>query len=393
MHILIVTNAYPGRHRPNNGVFIAEQARALAAEGHEVTVIAGRHFRGDPRTEEEAGVRLRRFSYLSSERLLGEYRRLPVLRMITFVVGGVIAVARAARSVGADVIHAHWLVPSGLVALVGARLAGYPVVVTAHGTDVAMARRSGFVRWVSRFVVAHADALVAVSQATADDLSAMGVLNPSTKVIPMGVDTSAFTPGSRSAARSELRIEPDARVALFVGSLSESKGVADLIKAFAQVQAVVANAKLVLVGDGPLLPRVPELCSEVGIPDGAVLTPGRVDHDSVRSWMNAADLVVLSSYSEGMPVCLMEAAAMGVPVVASDVGGSAEIVRLSPASRLVTPGDVEAIAEALTAVLQLGAPDVRPSVIGHNSPLDAAAARGALLRPYREMRPRPSPRP
>jgi glycosyltransferase involved in cell wall biosynthesis len=137
---------------------------------------------------------------------------------------------------------------------------------------------------------------------------------------------------------------------LFVGGLTEVKGVRDLVAAVPQILGEHPGAHLVVAGQGPLDGELRALTDSLGV-GGAVLMQGGVDHDDVCAYMNAADVLVLPSYSEGLPVCLMEAAAVGLPVVASDVGGSSEIVALNRASVLIEPGDPSAIAKAVGEAL------------------------------------------
>jgi len=377
MRVLVVTTSYPSVRAPYNGVFVSEHARALVRRGHEVSVLAPRVFRDDPLGDTRANVTVRRFRFWSAQRLLVEYSRVPVFRIATLLVSGTIATFAEARRTRAEVIHAQWAIPSGLMAVWAGGLLGIPVVVTVHRADLVMGLEGpAIARRLMAYALRRAASVIVVSEAqTAQVADGFDVSAERIRVIPMGADTELFAPGSRSEARAALSLA-DAPTVLFVGGLTEVKGVRELIAAFTLLRERVPGVQLLLAGDGPLRS---ELERAGGITSGAesVRFLGSVAHDELPALMNAADVLVLPSHSEGLPVVLMEAAAVGLPVVATDVGGSAQMVALNPASRLIAPGEPEAIADALGEVLAATAPDVRVPDI---SPDDPYALDGAVRR-------------
>jgi glycosyltransferase involved in cell wall biosynthesis len=171
---------------------------------------------------------------------------------------------------------------------------------------------------------------------------------------------------------------------LFVGSLVEGKGVKELLEAFAEVAAEHPAARLLLAGEGALEHEIEGLAGARPATQGVVLL-GRVDHDDVPRLMDAADVLALPSHAEGLPVCLMEAAAMGLPVVATDVGGSAEVARLNPLSRVVPARDPKALATALGEAIDAAALGPRRPDIDTDSPFSKAAAVGAISRIYSDV--------
>jgi glycosyltransferase involved in cell wall biosynthesis len=169
-----------------------------------------------------------------------------------------------------------------------------------------------------------------------------------------GIDTRRYHPLADPAGRARLRAElklpiaPDAPVVGIVARIVMEKGFRELARAFATVRERIPAARLVIVGEGP---EEAELNAEIathGIGDAVVLLGNRLD---VPDLLRAFDLFVLPSYREGMPVALLEAMASGLPVVATDVRGSREVVDSGRNGIMVPLGDVPALADALVEVL------------------------------------------
>ncbi|HEY5803118.1 MAG TPA: glycosyltransferase [Lysobacter sp.] len=175
--------------------------------------------------------------------------------------------------------------------------------------------------------------------------------------IPNGVDTRRFCPDpaqTRQDARRELGLEQQAVVFGCVARLTEVKRHVDLIDAFAQVHRAAPHVRLVLVGDGPLLARVQDRMSALGIADAVVLLSFR---DDVEAVLPALDALVLASSSEGMSNAILEAMACGLPVIATAVGGNLHLVQHETTGLLVPPRDPISLAAAmqtLTRSPQLG---------------------------------------
>lgn len=136
---------------------------------------------------------------------------------------------------------------------------------------------------------------------------------------------------------------------LFLGRLREKKGVYDLIRAMPLVLSKVPDARFVLAGDGELA-EAETLARELGVSDALVL-PGWVDGEAKAQLISEASVFTLPSYFEGLPVCILEALAARVPVVATSVGGIPDVISDGQCGRLVAPGDVDALADAIVGLL------------------------------------------
>jgi colanic acid/amylovoran biosynthesis glycosyltransferase len=260
-----------------------------------------------------------------------------------------LAFARAAQRAGrdADVVHAHWL-PSALPALA----TGKPFVLQLWGSDVAVARR---VRPLARWLIRRARIVVCASNALAQDARLLGARE--VRVIPSGV----VIPDSVG--------EPDDPPhALYVGRLSEEKGVRELAEA-------ARGVPLVVVGDGPLRSLFPQAL-------------GFVPPSELGSYYERASLVVVPSRREGYGMVAREAMAHGRPVISTAVGGLLDAVEDGVTGLLVPPGDTAALREAITCLL---GDDRRRTALGRAAHIRAASmfARGPvddLRRAYHDVR-------
>ena len=325
MRILLVSQMYPGPRDPDLGSFVAQVERVLRERGHEI----------------ELAVRDRREG--------GKRRYLELVRR-----------ARAART--PDVVYAHFLVPSGAVALLG----GAPLVVTAHGRDVRNVGTLPGVQTATRAVVRRAAAVVAVSEYLRRELELkVPEARGKTEVVSSGVDLARFA--LRPAA-------PDGPAFLCVGSLIPRKNVVRLARAWRGV----GEGTLTFVGDGPLRREVEALGARV---------VGAVPYEQVPEWLGRADVVCGPSLIEPFGQALLEAMASGRSVVATRIGGPREFVT-PDAGVLIDPGDVESIADGLGAALALPRPNeaARAAAAAHDVRLQAERVEAILERAARGRR-------
>jgi phosphatidylinositol alpha-mannosyltransferase len=166
------------------------------------------------------------------------------------------------------------------------------------------------------------------------------------EIVPNAIDVDTFA----APARRPAAMPADRPYVLYVGRMEPRKGVEHLVRAMAQVREAVANAHLVVIGNGPDRNPLESLARTLNVP---VLFAGRVDDADLPGFYQAADVVCSPSVAdESFGIVLLEAMAAGRPVVASDVAGYAELLESAGCSRLVPAGDANALAREITAVLE-----------------------------------------
>jgi glycosyltransferase involved in cell wall biosynthesis len=318
-------------------------SRALAAKGAEVHVVT-RRAPGHPAHGVEGNLHVHR---------VGAPPRSPgPLATLAYVAGAARLVASLRPRV--DVIHAHQLLSPSSAALVLSALTHTPILLNPHACgaigDVGVLSSTALGRMRLRATVLRADAFVAISGPIGAELREAGVPPERILVVPNGVDVERFRPAAaedRAALRRCLGL-PNGPLVVYTGRLAPEKGVDLLVAAWPRVLAGVPSARLWMLGEGAERSRLVEAARRAGVAEAIVL-PGPVA--DVSPFLRAADAAVLPSRTEGMPVALLEAMACAVPVVATAVGGSAEVLRDGVTGRLVPPERPDALADALVEAL------------------------------------------
>jgi glycosyltransferase involved in cell wall biosynthesis len=252
-----------------------------------------------------------------------------------------------------DLIHAHWLLPQGLIGLLGTLLFRLPLVVTVHGTD-AFALQGNVATRLKRLVLNKANAWTTNTAMTANVISRdFSVREPRT--IPMGVDIARFSGGNPELARSEL--PENEHLVLFVGRLIQNKGCDDLLRAISLLSlSSQSRTTLWIVGAGDQRTSLEQTARDLGIQE-KVRFSGTVSHQQLPDFYAAADIVAIpsrlgsSGEMEGQGVVALEAFAARACVVATRIGGIISMVRDQSTGLLVEPGDPQALAMAIEQLL------------------------------------------
>jgi glycosyltransferase involved in cell wall biosynthesis len=232
-----------------------------------------------------------------------------------------------------------------------ARRLGIPAFVKVHGTDINSMARRGWQRRQIGWALRHAAGVIAVSRPLAEAVGRLGARQADTLVLRNGLDTQLFLPRDRTVSRRRLQLPAERRSVLFVGNLKRTKGVMDLATAYSRVCAHHADVDLEYVGAGPAREELQQWITRNRLGD-RVRLHGACAHEDVTHWLGACDLLCLPSHAEGMPNVVVEALASGRPVVATDVGGIAELMTASN-GRLVAVADPPGLERALRECLDI----------------------------------------
>jgi glycosyltransferase involved in cell wall biosynthesis len=315
----------------------------LDPDAYETLLVAGRVGPGEGSFEELAeryGARLQIIGSLGPElRPLRDARAFLALR-------------RAMRRFRPDIVHTH-TAKAGLLGRIAAltAFAERPITIhTFHGhvLEGYFGRlQSAFYRLLERWLARFSDRLIAVSEATVDDLVRLGVApREKFEVIPVGLDLDPFLELSDDhgdAFRQEVGAGPDDVLLVYAGRLVPIKRVDRAIRAVARAREQGVQARLAVVGDGPLREELTALRDSLELGDAVRFLGYR---DRLESTIAGADIAVLTSDNEGTPVFLIEAAAGATPAVATSVGGVPDVVK-AETGLLVAPEDESALAEAI----------------------------------------------
>ncbi|GGK01687.1 LPS biosynthesis protein RfbU [Lentibacillus kapialis] len=294
--ILVISTMYPSKAHTGFGIFVENQVKALKDRGFHVDVAAIK----DPRINKPAVVV--KYAFL-------------IMRVLLIML---------MKGRHYDIIHAHYVYPSGKLALLFKKLFRTTVIVTAHGGDLdKMAKKGPFFFRQTKHVLHQADFIIAVGEKLKQDM--MGTFDVSEEIITvlnMGVDRQIFKPISQAHARKLVHLPSSATVILFVGNIIEAKGIDELISACHDLKGTTPSLELHLIGarkDPAFANQIREKMAREDIQNSHIHPP--MKQRDVARWMAAADVFVIPSYMEGFGLVALEAMSCHTPVVGSDVGG------------------------------------------------------------------------
>jgi glycosyltransferase involved in cell wall biosynthesis len=353
--LLVVSSTYPRWAGDPEPGFVHGLVRGLLSS-FDVMVVCP-HAAGAATDEVIDGVQIRRHRYAPAKLetlvndggIMGNLRRSrwKWLLLPAFLISQVAVIRSVRRRWRPDAIHAHWLVPAGLAAVLAG--GGTPLAVTSHGTDLYSLRSSAMV-WLKRLVAKRAAALTVVSTPMRGELERIGADPAKIDVIPMGVDLQTrFSPDPRTM-RSADEI-------LFVGRLAETKGLRHLLAAMPAVLAARPSAHLTIIGFGPELDERKAQATALGIAQRARFE-GAVPQSVLPAFYRRAAVLVApfeearSGAREGLGLVMVEALGCGCPVVTTRQAATDDVFGEPGPAGLAEPGSPASLATEIVRVLQ-----------------------------------------
>jgi len=351
--LVVLASTYPRWQDDSMRTFVRDYVHHIATHVRRVKVIVP-HYKGAKHREKSAAnVRVTRFYYAVPFRFeniaYGEFRktRFYPLKALSYNLSELWSTFWAVIGNRQAVINAHWIIPQGFVAVLVGKLLRRPVVVSVHGADV-YTLNGKIMRRIKRFTLQNAREVIVNSSAT---LSAcQTIAKREYHVIPMGVDTSAFTARAPKVGGAVFEL-------LFVGRVSEIKGVLYLCEAVRLLLERHIPVHATIIGDGDALPAIQAYVAEHRLQDAITLSGG-LPHNQLATYYTNADAFVGPSieskdgWKEAFGMVFAEAAAVGVPIIATSTGGIKDIVHDGINGLLVPQKDAGAIADAVQRLQQ-----------------------------------------
>ena len=346
--LLVLTTTFPRWKDDTTSAFVYELSRELTNEGFDITVLAP-HYPNAKLEEDMDGLRVCRFPYFYPKRyqrlcyeggILPSLKRsrLAKLQPPLLVLSELYRALKLCKKERVDIVHSHWIIPSGLVGAICKKVLGTRHLLTLHAAGLLTLERLPFRRRIAGFIVGNSDQITVVSSYIKERLLDLvpsdfkeeveGKLN----VVPMGAPTSLFR-NSPDIERLKSKYDIQSKfVLLFVGRLAEKKGVSYLIEAMPQIVSQNRDVVLMVGGDGPLRKELEQTTRELGLQEvvrfvGYLAGEKKTDCFSLCDSLIVPSIVAESGDTEGLPVVVLEGFAAGKPVIASDVGGIRDVVR------------------------------------------------------------------
>ena len=362
--LLVLASTFPRWSNDHIPSFVYELSRRLT-ENFEVTVLVPYSYGAKVRERIE-NIEVHRFKYwLGKKDYFGAQAILPTLRKnpilwplaASFVLCQSWQLIYITKQRKIDLIHAHWIVPQGLLAVLYKKFINKDarVLITSHGADIYGLKS---ISAIKKWVLTGCSAVSVVSRAIREEVNTLRLpAQVPVEVIPMGVDLTLFHP-SKADPAIRRRYGPAGPLMLFVGRLTEKKGVAYLLRAMPAILDRCPAAKLLIIGYGELEESLKELATELGLMESSVLFAGAVQNAELPRYYASADLFISPSITaaggdqEGFGLVFVEAMGSGCLTVASDLPAITDIVIHGKTGFIVPQKDSQAIADTVIDLWQ-----------------------------------------
>lgn len=355
INVTLVTTSFPRFQGDSAGSFVYQFARGLADQGCDVLAIAPHDANTDPNTS-WAGLKIHFCKYFPvkwqslayGSGIIGQLGQNPLrILQFPFLLSALIAAAWRVRK-QTDIFQTFWMI-SAWIALKIKGIRGGPVVARLSGSDIYFTRfciLSGIVR----NTLNQADAIICQDQAFSNQLVSIGIQPDKIHVIPNGIDLASFKPSDKTQARTQLRLSPKKLLVLTIGGLSPHKGHEYLLEAIPEILRTIHDVEFIFIGAGDMRSKLSHLVWQLKLESHVRFMPMQKS-DNIPLWLNAADIFVLPSLSEGTPNVLLEAMACGLPCVASKVGGVPELIQDGENGLLAAPKSSAELAEKILELI------------------------------------------
>jgi len=363
--LLVVTTTFPRWQNDTDPPFVFELSKRLVKD-FDITVHTP-HYRGSEYREVVDSIRVHRFKYFTEkfEKLAGQTAILPFLRdnkgywaiLPCFLLSQFCSLILLIYKLKPDVIHVHWLIPSCFFAVCGNILNDrVPIIVTCHGADI-FGFQSFFFKQVKKWVIKRVQGVVVVSNALKREIGKVPLAeNKYIEIIPMGVDSELFNPRRYSASlKKSLKIQ--GAFLLFVGRLTEKKGVSYLLDAIKIIKDQGYDITLVIIGAGEERESLISKADSLKLSE-TVKFIGAVPNEELPKYYATADIFVgpsvsvSSGDSEGFGVTFVEASMSGCFLIGTLTGGITDIIDNGKTGRLAQPNDCADLADKILWALE-----------------------------------------
>jgi len=317
-------------------------------------------------------MKVHRFHYFFKkyEKLAGSGGILPTIKknkwfyfqVPFFLLGEFIALRKLIKETNPDIIHAHWILPQGMIAYLNYKISRKKTeyVVTTWGADMFVFKKSNisskFLRWIYGKILNNSLKSTTVNSAFEDEMKSICESKDKVIYIPNGVDTELFNPDKKDTGIKK-KFSIDGQFILFVGRLTEKKGVHFLLEAMPEVVKKFPKVKLVIIGTGELESSLGEEIKRLNLKNNVILT-GAIQNKLLPSFYATSDIFVAPSITtsqgdrEGFPTVFGEAMASSTPIITTNIDGIKEIIEIGKNGYVVDQKSSKELSERIIYLIQ-----------------------------------------
>ena len=334
MKVLLVTTSYPDFSGSQRGIFIRQLCLELIKNELEVVVLTPKILRESAYFEEDGGIKVYRFWFPSSNKQLNQMDSIRVIPMAIYMVSGLIKALYLILKYKPDVIHGNWIVPTGLIAAIAGRILRVPVLNTAHGMDLRISERQP-IRALFDLAIKLSNETIIVSPSMKNRRSLQNA-----DVIPMGVDETFF----------QLNPKRNTKTVLFTRSLEPVYDVETLVLSIPSVIKTIPDVRFIIAGTGTQEEYLKTLAQNAGVGE-YIKFLGHIPSDQIPALMEQASVYVSPAVADGTSPALLEAIAVGLIPVVTDIDANRPLVRDGEDGFLFKPRDPKDLAGKIIRAL------------------------------------------
>lgn len=359
--VLVTATTFPRWKNDASPRFVFDLSGRLASQ-YKITVLAPHH-NGAEKKEKMGKLEVIRFAYFKPESLQRlcygggiipnmKSSFLAKIQMPLLIISEYFSASKIIRKEKISMLHAHWILPQGFIGVFLKRKYKIPLLVTIHGSDLFPLKNKLF-RKMQGFVAKNADMITVNTEATKKELlGRFPEIANKVKVIPMGVDSSIF----RKRAIKKPREYSKNKILLFVGRLSDQKGLQYLIDSMHDISRYEPSIKLLIVGEGPYKKELEQRIHERGV-DKHVEFLGSMHTNEIGRYHNFADVFVMPSLAtktgtEALGLSMLEAMSSGCAVIGTNIGGIPFAIKDGFNGLLVRQKDSHELSHAVITLLK-----------------------------------------
>ena len=336
-NVLVLTTTFPRWINDSTPAFVFALSNMLARR-YRIVVLAP-HYPKAQKREKLGNLAVQRFVYFFPEKYQKIAYGAGVLKNIKssflakiqlpgFLASEISSAKKIMEQEQINMVHAHWMIPQGLIGVMLKNKYKVPLIVTIHGSDL-FPLKNNFFKYLQKNIVKHADIITVNSETAKQELiSRFPSVKKKVVKIPMGIDLNLFRPKKVSRKFQKYR---NNKIILFVGRLNEQKGADCLIKAMPAVISKINNAKLLIIGEGEYRKHLVKIADDIDIKNHVEFL-GSKPHIEIANYYNLTDVFVLPSITsrlgtESFGLVIIEAMACKACVIGSSSGGIKEIIK------------------------------------------------------------------
>ncbi|MBI2653351.1 glycosyltransferase family 4 protein [Candidatus Woesearchaeota archaeon] len=335
-NVLVLTSTFPRWKNDSTPSFVFTLSN-FSARKYKMTILAPHAYKS-AKNEKLDNLHVKRFKYFFPEKyqkiaygagIIPNVKKsfLAKMQIPGFLASQIGNANNIIKKEKINLVHAHWIIPQGLIGAILKKKYRIPLIVTIHGSDLFPLKNKLFKK-LQKFVVNNAD-FITVNSKTAEKelISRFPHVKNKVKIIPMGIDTNLFKPKN---VKNKYQKYKNNKILLFAGRINEQKGIEYLIKAMQEVVSKIKNAKLLIIGNGEHRKNLEKLAAGLNLTNSVEFL-GFKSHKELADYYNLADVFVLPSVTskigtEAFGLVLVEAMASGTCVIGSSSGGIKDII-------------------------------------------------------------------